>query len=88
MNSSSKVLVALIAGVALGASLGVLFAPDKGTDVRRKIGDQARKATDSLRHTTDKIRQKADDLRDKAKDKAERFANETEANYERGTTGI
>ncbi len=88
MNSSSKVLVAIVAGVALGASLGVLFAPDKGTDVRRKIGDQARKATDNLRHSADKLRNKADDLRNRASDKAERFANDTEANYERGTTGI
>ena len=34
---SSKVVLGVIGGVAVGALLGVLFAPDKGSKTRKKI---------------------------------------------------
>ncbi|MEJ7683756.1 MAG: YtxH domain-containing protein [Segetibacter sp.] len=42
MNSGSKVLLGVLAGAATGAILGVLFAPDKGMETRRKISDSSR----------------------------------------------
>ncbi|RZM25782.1 MAG: YtxH domain-containing protein [Pedobacter sp.] len=40
-SNNSKVSIALIAGLAVGAALGVLFAPKSGASVRKSIGDQA-----------------------------------------------
>jgi gas vesicle protein len=34
---SGKVLLGVLAGVAVGATLGILFAPDKGSATRKKI---------------------------------------------------
>lgn len=35
--SSGKVLLGILAGVAVGSTLGILFAPDKGTSTRKRI---------------------------------------------------
>lgn len=35
--NTGKVLLGVLAGVAVGATLGILFAPDKGSSTRKKI---------------------------------------------------
>ncbi len=34
---NGKILLGVLAGVAAGATLGILFAPDSGTNTRKKI---------------------------------------------------
>jgi len=43
MNNSNKILTAIGAGVLVGAALGILFAPDKGSETRKKISGQGKK---------------------------------------------
>jgi gas vesicle protein len=38
--NSGKVFLGVLAGVAVGAVLGILFAPDKGSKTRRKISQK------------------------------------------------
>ena len=47
--SNSKTLLGFLAGAAVGSILGILFAPDKGTETRRKIGETSGDLTDSLK---------------------------------------
>jgi gas vesicle protein len=47
--NSGKVLLGLLAGVAAGALLGVLFAPDKGSVTRKKISNKADDYADALK---------------------------------------
>lgn len=39
--STGKVLLGTIAGIAIGTTLGILFAPDKGAVTRKKISNQS-----------------------------------------------
>ncbi|TCC94487.1 YtxH domain-containing protein [Pedobacter frigiditerrae] len=41
-NNNGMVAVALVAGLAAGAVISILFAPESGADTRRAIGDKAK----------------------------------------------
>lgn len=48
MNNSGNTLLAIIAGSAIGAALGILYAPEKGEITRKRIVDQAAATRDNL----------------------------------------
>ena len=59
MGNTTNTIAGIIAGSAIGAALGILFAPDKGENTRKKIAEKAVAAKDNLEET-------AIDLRDRA----------------------
>ena len=76
--SSGKVLLGLLVGVAAGALLGVLFAPDKGSVTRKKIVRKSQEYADELSDKFDEfletINEKVEEVKEevgKAKSKAE-----------------
>lgn len=52
---SGKVLLGVLAGVATGAVLGILFAPDKGSSTRKKIAKKSDEYAEELGVKFDKI---------------------------------
>ncbi|MBX9781743.1 MAG: YtxH domain-containing protein [Chitinophagaceae bacterium] len=78
MNNSAKILTALAAGAAAGATLGVLFAPDKGSETRKKISEQGKKISGglrkTLRHGKEKLNSIKEDLKQEIKERTEEFA--------------
>ena len=71
MKNNSKVLIALASGLALGGLLGLLFAPNKGKDTRKKITDTRDKFTGSIKDSVNKGKEKFSELRDGVKEKIE-----------------
>ncbi|MBI5371935.1 MAG: YtxH domain-containing protein [Sphingobacteriales bacterium] len=50
MKNTSKILIALGAGMAIGGILGVLFAPDKGVNTRQKIAENGKKIAEKFKN--------------------------------------
>ena len=48
--SNGKVILGVLAGVAAGAILGILFAPDKGCETRKKIAKKGADVADDLKN--------------------------------------
>jgi gas vesicle protein len=60
-SSGSKMIISfgagLIIGAAAGAVAGVLFAPDKGTETRKKISDKTKSLKNDLSDKIESIRE-------------------------------
>lgn len=65
MNDSGKILAALLAGLAAGAAIGILFAPEKGTDTRDKLNDSLRDLGDAIKERSSEQVEQIKDLSDK-----------------------
>lgn len=61
MKNTSKMLIALGAGLAIGGVLGVLFAPEKGTVTRHKIAEGGKKLKDKFGHKVKQAKEKMEE---------------------------
>jgi gas vesicle protein len=80
--SSGKVLLGVLAGFAVGAALGVLFAPDKGWNTRKRISKKAEDIADDLREKFDEF---IDSISVKVDEAKEDFADISEKNKAKTT---
>ncbi len=63
MTNTNKVLTALATGVLVGGVLGLLFAPDKGENTRKKIADGGKRLSDSLKDKMNEGKEKLAGMR-------------------------
>ncbi|MCK9411360.1 MAG: YtxH domain-containing protein [Prolixibacteraceae bacterium] len=80
--NTGKVLLGVLAGVAAGALLGILFAPAKGSRTRRRILRQGESYVDGLK---EKFNEYADTISEKlehAKEEVSAFAQKGKEKFE------
>lgn len=58
----SESFLALLAGTAMGVVIGMLIAPEKGSDLRKKVKESVDEGSESLKNAKDRIVDKLKDL--------------------------
>lgn len=77
MASTGNTLLALITGAAIGAGVGLLYAPDSGDKTRKKLKKDAQSAQDKLNKRYQETSSNLTDKAKKAKTDFERRLEET-----------
>ena len=75
---NGKIVIGALAGVAVGALLGVLFAPAKGSETRKKISGRSLDSVDDIRNKLADIigtsyQEEASDFYEKGRSEAKDF---------------
>ena len=82
MNDNSKVVIALLAGLAAGAALGMLFAPEKGSETRDKLSESLKNLGDSIKETAANEINNLVGIKDKVVENIKTKINGAEAEYQ------
>jgi len=61
----------ILAGILTGVAIGILIAPAKGAETRKKISDKVDEASDHLKDVVEKFRNKANGMADQGIDNIE-----------------
>jgi len=71
-NNNIKLVGALLLGTAVGGILGILFAPDKGSETRKKILAKGDDLTDAIKEKfegfLEEVKKEAQVVKEKATD--------------------
>ena len=85
--TNGKAFLGVLAGVAAGAALGLLFAPRNGSDTRKKISE---KGEDLIKTLNGKIDEKFEELMSRIGGKGRKMTNhyaDSAANKEESLSG-
>ena len=76
---TGKVVLGVVAGVAIGALLGVLFAPAKGSETRKKIIRAGEDNADAIKEKLSDLLESLTEKFEKAKEDVAEFAERSKA---------
>lgn len=79
--STGKVALGALAGLAIGAIAGILFAPEKGSVTRRQIMDKGDEYVDGAKSKYNDMRDSITDKYESTKRDAEEFVNRSKAKF-------
>jgi gas vesicle protein len=81
MNSTGKVLLAIIGAAAAGAIIGMLVAPEKGSDLRKRISETTGDWASQLNQLLATGKEQLQNLTNTAKNEGENIVSETEDRF-------
>jgi gas vesicle protein len=82
MTNNSKVVLGIVTAAAAGAVIGMLFAPEKGTELRDKVRDTANGLASDLLDVIQRGRQQYAEVEDQVQDKAKELKSKVVGKYE------
>lgn len=80
--SSGKVVLGTLAGLAIGAIAGILFAPEKGSTTRKQIMDKSDGYVDELKSKYNEFRDTITEKFDSAKKDGQEIVDMGKTKYE------
>jgi gas vesicle protein len=81
MNSTGKVILAIIGAAAAGAIIGMLVAPEKGSDLRKRISDTTGDWSQQLSQLLAQGKEQLNNLKNTATNEAENAGAEAEDRF-------
>ena len=88
--STGKVVLGTVAGLALGAIAGILFAPEKGSATRKQIMDKGDDYVDKLKSKAENLvgkgKARYDDAKEDVLNAAEKFKHDVAADIRHATS--
>lgn len=73
MSNTAKILAAFAIGAAAGAVLGILFAPEKGAETRRKVSEEGQKMADAIKDKLNEVKEKINSVKDDLENNKEQY---------------
>ena len=74
-NNTGKLLGAILVGAAIGGAFGILFAPEKGSETRKKISTKGNDLSDAVKEKFDAVVKKFKKEVEAVKDQANEYAD-------------
>ncbi|WP_418263185.1 YtxH domain-containing protein [Flavobacterium faecale] len=79
---TNKTIIGFLGAAAVGAALGILFAPDKGTNTRKKIAKKTSETKEEIKSKIDQLKETLADKYNEALDKGEKIIENGQANID------
>jgi gas vesicle protein len=82
MSNNGKVFLGIVTAAAVGAVVGMLFAPEEGTKTRENLRKGANSLADELLDALNRGKEQFDGFKDQVKDKASELRGRAESKYD------
>ncbi|HAA15642.1 MAG TPA: gas vesicle protein [Cytophagales bacterium] len=83
MSKNTNTLISFLVGAATGAALGILYAPDKGSNTRDRLSFQLDKTRKQLTKFIEDLRKHKESLPNAARSEGEKVINDAKVKAER-----
>jgi len=78
----NNLIIGIVSGLTAGAILGILFAPDKGCNTRRKIAKKGNDLKDGIKDSIDSLVSSVENKYGELASKVENVIDESKSKFE------